>query len=87
MRPKRLQAQQARLLNFLLINQGRLMFHDEIAAYVWRGCRLPPKPMQAIRQMVYELRAFGWPIDNSWNRGYAIWWQRSIEQDEQRMAA
>jgi DNA-binding response OmpR family regulator len=68
----------AKLVNFLLINQGRLCTKDEIFDYMYGddpdgGPEYGP---HIVDVLVCRLRKKGWPIETEWGRGYIIRWQR-----------
>jgi DNA-binding response OmpR family regulator len=68
----------ARLVNFLLINQGRLCTKAEIFDHMYGDDPDggPEYGNDIIDVLVCRLRKKGWPIETEWGRGYIIRWQR-----------
>jgi DNA-binding response OmpR family regulator len=78
-----LTGQEARFLNCLLCNQGRIVTHQELVDWMWGddpdGGPLDPNGI--IKTRVCWLRFLGWPIETSWGRGYIIPWRDQARPD------
>jgi DNA-binding response OmpR family regulator len=67
-----------RTLNALLLNQGRTVSTNDIAAFVWSDPDGGPDYAEDMVQMyVAQLRHRGWPIVTCRGQGYVIPWQRA----------
>jgi DNA-binding response OmpR family regulator len=70
---------QTKLLNFLLINQGRVVTHAECLDYLYGDDpNGGPTDGHILDQFLLKLRERGWPIENEMRRGLIIRWQRPV---------
>jgi hypothetical protein len=69
---------QIKLLNFLLVNQGKIVSKSECFDYLYSDLPDggPDSWTENIDVFVLRLRQKGWPIETVWGRGLIIRWQR-----------
>jgi DNA-binding response OmpR family regulator len=68
--------QTRKLAEILWLNQGRLVHHDTIVSWLWKGAHTPDQPKRCYQVYATHLRprfaAHGYRLAAEWGEGYRL---------------